>query len=252
MWDYIAGDATMKALVDLRVYNAVSPGFATGLLNVTALPSNGQTVVIANKTYTWKNSVTGGNDVDGFVNIGSDVDDSLDNLVAAINLASGAGTAYASKTTEHGTVTASRPLTGSLEVMAKRYSHSDDLGTTETMADGAWYHATMNIFPYVATSLISTRHERTMDGGAGIAFSTLNIECVSDNSPDSEDVADAVFALVQGKDATTIGTPAVTIESMTAEEDNDGYEPPENKDDVGLHGRRMKVTIWHRETIPSP
>lgn len=65
--------------------------------------ANNETVTIAGKVYTYKSALT---NTDGFVKIGANAAATLDNLRAAINLGTGAGTKYAAATTLHPTVTA--------------------------------------------------------------------------------------------------------------------------------------------------
>ena len=76
---------------------------ATGTLTFGSNPSATQTVTIDTKTYTFQATLT---DVDGNVHIGATASDSLDNLIAAINLGAGSGTAYAASMTLHPTVSA--------------------------------------------------------------------------------------------------------------------------------------------------
>ncbi len=76
---------------------------ATGTITLTGQPLNTETVVIDGKTYTFQTSLT---DSDGNVLIGATSEDSADNLVAAVTLGSGAGTAYAASMTIHTSVSA--------------------------------------------------------------------------------------------------------------------------------------------------
>ena len=65
--------------------------------------ANTETITVAGKVYTFQTTLT---DVDGNVDIGADDDASIDNLVAAINLAAGSGTTYAASMTANPHVTA--------------------------------------------------------------------------------------------------------------------------------------------------
>lgn len=248
-WEYLVGKSSITDLVDLRVYQSVSQGYATGLLTVTVNPSNTNTVTIDDKVYTFQTALT---NVDGNVAIGVDIDTSLDNLVAAINLAPGSGSKYAAKTSLHDTVSASRPLTGQMEVMALSISLSGDLDTTETLGNGAWGQTTMNTYPFIALKRLPTEHLRSMDGGAGLAFTVMQCDCVGLNSIDPESVADGVFAICEGKDATTIGSPPVVIEHMSTQNEDDQFESPVDAEDVGKFHQIIEVNMLHRETVPSP
>jgi len=71
---------------------------AVGVLTLTGNVSDADQVELGGKTYTFQTVLT---DVDGNVLIGGTAEASIDNLVAAINLATGAGTTYATATTAH-------------------------------------------------------------------------------------------------------------------------------------------------------
>jgi hypothetical protein len=103
-------------------------------------PEDSETVTIDGKVYTFEDTLT---DVDGNVQIGGDVDESIDNLVAAINLDSGAGTAYADSTTVHQTISAAR-VTQTLVVTARSGGSSGDaILVTTTVADATWSGSTL-------------------------------------------------------------------------------------------------------------
>jgi hypothetical protein len=74
-----------------------------GVMNCVNNFSNQDTVIIGTKKYKFQSSLT---DVDGYVLLGATPPDSVANLVAAINLSSGAGTLYAASTTANGFVSA--------------------------------------------------------------------------------------------------------------------------------------------------
>jgi hypothetical protein len=76
---------------------------------------NTLTITIGAKTYTFQDSLT---NVDGNVDVGANAEGSIDNLVAAINLAAGAGTAYAAATTAHPTVSAVKASASTMRVTA--------------------------------------------------------------------------------------------------------------------------------------
>src|SRR5208337_1318275 len=74
-WDVVGGGAT-----------------ADGVWTAGTEPTDGQTVIVGNKTYTFKTVLT---NTDGFVLIGGSAANAALNLVAAVNLAAGGGTTYA-------------------------------------------------------------------------------------------------------------------------------------------------------------
>jgi hypothetical protein len=94
---------------------AASPGASTSASitgTFTGNPANGQTAIIAGKTYTFETTLT---DVDGNVQIGADEHHSILNLRAAVGLGSGAGTSYAASTTANSNAyapTFPQPLSG--------------------------------------------------------------------------------------------------------------------------------------------
>lgn len=246
LWQYFVGDSSVTDLVDLRVYNGFSPGYATGLLTFTGQPLDTETVVIDGKTYTFQTALE---DDDGNVFIGATTDDSIDNLVAAINRDDGSGTQYAASMTRHRNIDANRPETLKMEVSAERVSKSS-LATTETLTNGSWGQATMNVFPVVVLNQVTIAHASSMDGGAGLAQAQYQIDCVGLTSPSAEAVRDAIFELTHGFDG-AIGTPSVTVESMIAATGNDLPDPPETNDEVVQFRKILNVSIWHRESIPS-
>lgn len=115
---------------------------AKGTLTFTGQPLDTETVVINGKTYTFQDTLT---NVNGNVKIGATVNDSINNLVAAINLGSGAGTKYATAMTVHATVTAANGAGDTVIVTAKTAGVAGNAyGTTETLTNGAFGAATLS------------------------------------------------------------------------------------------------------------
>lgn len=86
-------------------YAAATAATVTGTF--TGNPTDGETVTLAGKTYTFQSSLT---NVDGNVQIGFTATASINNLRAAIDLLAGAGTAYAAATTANPGASASNSL----------------------------------------------------------------------------------------------------------------------------------------------
>jgi hypothetical protein len=105
--------------------------FATRVYNST--PSNGSTVVVGVKTYTFQDTLT---NVDGNVKVGASGAASMANLYAAVNLAAGSGTGYAAATTANTRVKAVRQnaTTGALTFSART---PGEIGNTITVAGDA-------------------------------------------------------------------------------------------------------------------
>jgi hypothetical protein len=130
---------------DLKAFgtlNTIIVDISTGELTLTSSPSDGETVTIGDKTYTFQASLT---DVDGNVNIGGDAAQTLDNLIRAINLGAGAGSDYAASMTAN-TYGAANVGATDLIMEVKLFDSRGTLrgiATTETLANGSWGAATM-------------------------------------------------------------------------------------------------------------
>jgi hypothetical protein len=112
---------------------------ATGTLTATANFANTETVTLGTKTYTFQTVLT---NVDGNVLIGASASDSLDNLIAAINLGAGAGTLYAAATTVNADAYAAAGAGDTLLATAKT-PPGNAVATTDTAANASWGAATL-------------------------------------------------------------------------------------------------------------
>ena len=114
---------------------------ATGILTLTANPADTKTVTIDSKVYTFQTTLT---DSNGNVLIGATASASLDNLIAAIILGPGSGTAYAASMTLHSTVKALAGAGDTLDATAKTGGIAGNaLTTTETLTNGSWANVTL-------------------------------------------------------------------------------------------------------------
>ena len=143
-WFFGGFDPTLDEVeVEIRVYlDGLAKGFyATGVLSFSGQVSDGDTVTIDTKTYTFKTTLT---DVDGYVLIGADASESALNLVKAITgFVPGRGNVYAESTTIHTTVTALRDG-DTVEVTAKdRGTSGNSIATTETSSQLSWGDTTL-------------------------------------------------------------------------------------------------------------
>ena len=111
---------------------------AEGIYDYTGgQPLNTETITIDGKVYTYQDILT---NVDGNVQIGTDAEESLDNLVAAITLTGVVGTDYATLMTIHPTVTAVKRSAVLLAVIVIAFGPSTIAtleGTTNVTVDGA-------------------------------------------------------------------------------------------------------------------
>lgn len=121
--------------------NVVGNDFATGVLTLTGLPLDGETVTIDGKVYTFQDTLT---EADGNVHIAGDASDSIDNLIAAINLGAGAGTDYATATTLHPTVSGAAGAGDTMDATAKsRGVAGNSIATVTNLTNGSWGAATL-------------------------------------------------------------------------------------------------------------
>ena len=133
----VTNQSTMTT--DVTVPNATA---ATGILTATGNFSNGDTVTTGSKTYTFQTVLT---NVDGNVLIGATASDSLDNLIAAINLGAGSGTVYAAATTSNTFVSAAAGAGDTMDATALTAGAAGNLiATTETSANASWGGATLS------------------------------------------------------------------------------------------------------------
>lgn len=98
--------------------------------------SDADTCTIGSKVYTFQTSLT---NVDGNVKIGASASATLDNLKAAINLGSGAGTTYATAMTLHPSARATTKTSTTLVVKAKVPGVAGNLiNTSKSAATLSW------------------------------------------------------------------------------------------------------------------
>lgn len=137
----LRGSVECEATADSKLRFSLAPSVARGILTFTGNAADTNTVVLNGKTYTFQTVLT---NVDGNVLIGGSASASIDNLIAAITLGAGAGTAYAAATTLHPTITAAAGAGDTMVASAKtRGSAGNSLTTTETLTSGTWGGATL-------------------------------------------------------------------------------------------------------------
>ena len=129
----------------LRKVFRYNPIASQGTLTITVVPSNGETITIGNKIYTWQTTLT---NVDGNIAIGGSLATAQQNLIDAINLTSttgGPGNQYAAAMTEHSQVSAATSwVTNTLVITAKTSGVSgNSIVTTETMVNGSFDATTL-------------------------------------------------------------------------------------------------------------
>jgi hypothetical protein len=116
---------------------------AQDTLTLTILPTNGQTVTIDAKVYTFKTVLDA---LDGTVLIdpGNSIPSTLDNLMRAITLGLGAGVVYGSNTIQHPTVTASDGAGNTLIATAKTPGTTgNSIAVSTNVTGGSWATPTL-------------------------------------------------------------------------------------------------------------
>lgn len=117
---------------------AISAVAASGILTMTDVVVDTNTVVIGGKTYTFLATLV---DADGNVQMGAagDAEESMLNLLKAINLSGVAGTDYAASMTKHAMVTGTDAGVLTLGIQATAVGTVGNyITTTETLANGSW------------------------------------------------------------------------------------------------------------------
>lgn len=130
--------------VAVRGPSAITEIAATQILTLTGLPLDTETIIIGSKTYTFETVLSSG---DGNVLIGATERESIENLVAAINLTDGSGTIYSASTTANTDVRAfvGASAVDTLDVEALvAGTAGNSIGTTETLSAGSWGGATLS------------------------------------------------------------------------------------------------------------
>lgn len=167
---------------------------------------DGLTITIGAKTYTFQDTLT---NVDGNVDVGANAEGSIDNLVAAINLAAGAGTAYAAATTAHPTVSAVKASASTMRVTALAAGTAGNaIAVSETGSVMTWTGNNLagGINASGATGILV---EHTDAGTTGV----LQLRNVVGTFTDNELITDTSTgsALVNGVLAQTVLTPSDAI-----------------------------------------
>ena len=188
---------------------------ASGVLTLTGNAADGETVVIDTKTYTFQTTLT---DVDGNVLIAGSASDSIDNLIAAINLDAGSGTTYAASTTVHPTVAASAGSGDTMIAEAKTGgTAANTIATTEGLGNGSWSDTTLNggVDASIDISLTATAPTLATTYTWKVTSTDVGNDSVLTTGSDDTAVAKNVTTVVE--------TSAPTVTSITVlDRDTDG------------------------------
>jgi len=127
---------------------------ATGVLTASDVFTNGETITVGDKTYTFVTALSGAANE---VLIGASAAASLDNLKSAINATAGAGTTYGLGTAANPNVTATTNTDTAQTVEAYRVgTYGNAIPTTSTAADVAWGAATLENGAEASTLIMNT------------------------------------------------------------------------------------------------
>jgi hypothetical protein len=139
---HVVGDVTVEPSreqyvnrVIVRFNAAATQAYAFLDARSGGVISNGHTVTIGSRTYTFQTVLT---NVNGNVAVGASLADSLNNLIAAINGDSGAGTAYAAATTVNSQVEAILQETNMMRVRAITGGAAGNSIGVATTATATW------------------------------------------------------------------------------------------------------------------
>jgi hypothetical protein len=146
MIDWFAGVVTtLTGTGATAAFTATASVAATGTLTLTGQPLDTETVTIDGVVYTFQTTLTAG--VANNVLIGATASDSLDNLIAAINAAAGAGTTYGADNTTvaHPTVSAAAGAGDTMDLTARvKGTAANAIATTEGLTNGSWGGGTLS------------------------------------------------------------------------------------------------------------
>ena len=147
-WSNGVPDGLLPSTVDVFVNDTTESSMinfgssrAYGTLTTTDNFDDGDTVTIDTKVYTFEDILT---NVDGNVLVGTDAEDSLDNLELAITLGTGAGTKYAAAMTAHTTCTGAKMTASTFRAVALDAGvGGNSFDSTETGDGVSWGAATL-------------------------------------------------------------------------------------------------------------
>lgn len=245
--NYLLTQSGVTDVVDSRIQYGKYSGVTSGLLTTTADFVDGDTVTIGSRTYTFQDTLT---NTDGNVKISGTANGTIDNLVAHINLESGAGTAYAASGTIHAEASARRIITATMSVFGADEANTV-LATTQSATNATWSQTTTNIFPYVVITQITGAEGRHFTAGDGLKHPGYQIDSWAESAVSAETSGAALFAELHGKGGANIGSPSFDVRSLTVEDQN--LDVVSNIDSSGktLYRDRITLSAWHAEVVPT-
>ncbi len=102
------------------------------------------------------------------------------------------------------------------------------------------------LLPYVIITQISTEENASLDGATGqLRFVTFDIDCKAKTSVQSESLGNAVRVFLQDYSG---AAGSYTIGAVLMNDESDGYEPPDDGSDIGVHVVTLDVDIQYQVT----
>lgn len=99
---------------------------------------------------------------------------------------------------------------------------------------------TPKLAPHVVITEMGTEENESLDGSGELRFMEFDIDCKADRSVDAEGVANAVRLFLQNY---TGPAGEYTVAALHVQDEIDGYEPPTDQSDVGVHVVTIDVRI---------
>lgn len=211
--------ADYYALSAVLITDPVDGVRAQGTLTMDTQPSDGDTITIDSKTYTWQATLT---DADGNIYIGADLAGAQANLVAAMDLTGTAGTDYAASMTRHPTVNMAAFAANDAVLTAKAEGTAgNSIATTETFTAGT------NVFDAATLG--------TTTAGVNHVAATVSRQRLTDDYTNTSAAITMLTAPATGE------TLAVTYGSGT--DDTYAQSVHTTTSPIGVRGRNIKVTL---------
>ncbi len=103
--------------------------------------------------------------------------------------------------------------------------------------------------PFVTYQAIGTDHVETMDGSAGLAMRSLQINCYSATALQAAAIMEAVRVALQGKKGTYGGVVVGGI--INADGPRDLPQSPQAAKETIVYAKSMDFDVWFTEAIPA-
>ena len=100
------------------------------------------------------------------------------------------------------------------------------------------------VLPYVIITQISTEENASLHGATGqLRFVTFDIDCKAKTSVQAESLGNAVRVFLQDYSGVA---GSYTIRAVLMNDESDGYEPPDDGSDIGVHVVTIDMDIQYQ------